>query len=100
MSRIKLAAPAMLLAALLASCGWHGTGTVVQKDFNKAYTSHTVSCHTVGKTTNCVPQSTYHDAEWKLKVRDSKGDEHWVEVPSEEYSNTAIGDSFTNGVDE
>lgn len=98
MNRIKLAALLTASAAILTACaGWHGSGTVVKKDYDKPYTSYS-SCSSSSK--NCHSTSTYHSAEWKLRVRDAEGDEHWVEVPEREYSETKIGDTFSNGVDE
>lgn len=97
MNRIKLAALLTASAAILTACGWHGSGTVVKKDYDKPYTSYS-SCSSTRK--NCHSTSTYHSAEWKLQIRDGKGKKHWVEVPEREYSEIKIGDAFSNGVDE
>lgn len=85
---------------VLAACGWHGTGTVVQKDYDRAWTQVTVQCHPIGTKgqTVCVPTTIYHSEQFRLKVRaeaDSKT--HWVGVDQHEYDSAKIGDAFSNG---
>lgn len=69
------------------------TGSVIQKGHDDAYTS----CTTTGKVTMCTP----HREKWTLKVRSSSNPDRtkWVTVPREQWSNTTIGQDFSNGAD-
>lgn len=94
MKRILL----LLAAALLAACGWQGTGTVVQKQYHPAWVQRQIQCHTVNKAAVCVPNNVYWPQSWKLKVRDSKDNKtHWVEVGEQEYNDHSVGSPFANG---
>jgi hypothetical protein len=87
----------IVAALVLAGCGWHGSGTVSQKDHDSAWVQITTTCHTYGKTTSCAPGTIYHPENWELRIRDAKGDKHWVDVTEAEYSAAKIGDAFSNG---
>lgn len=90
----------LIILALIASasCGWHGTGTVVEKDYHPAWVQIQTQCHTVGKSTVCVPNNIYHSESWSLKVRDqADAKTHWVDVSEQDYNSSAVGSSFSNG---
>ena len=93
----KLVALAVLF--VLGACGWHGSGTVIQKDYDAAWVQSTVSCHqTNGKGgVICVPETRYWPEEYRLRIRsDADGSAHWVSVSESEYSTASIGGSFSN----
>lgn len=99
----------LFLVVLTVSCGWHGTGTVVQKDYTQAWTQivHSETCSTYGTADHprrvCTPYTypLYHPQHWDIQVRDAKDNKkHWVGVSEYEYNNTVIGSTFTNGENE
>ena len=91
--------------ALVAACGWTGTGTVVQKDYDKAWTQHGTKqvCTTYGtpdrpqKSCSDVPDNHYWPESFQVQVKDGEGKKHWVDVPEREYDSLEVGDTFTNG---
>lgn len=84
------------LALTLTGC-WHGTGTVIRRDYHASWTSVTTSCSSTGKVTSCHPNITTYPESYDLLVRDSKGDEHWVSVSPGDYNSHPVGSTFTNG---
>lgn len=88
-----------LILVLLAGCGWHGTGTVVQKDYHSAWVQTTVVCHPIGSKgqTMCVPETHYWPEKFRLKIRSDDKKTHWVSVSDSEYSSASIGGAFSNG---
>jgi hypothetical protein len=88
-----------VLAVLLVGCNnWHGTGTVIQKDYDPPKTTSSQQCFKSSKTTStCVPTSSTQPERWTLKIRDHAGDTHSVSVSEGEYNGAKVGDAFTNG---
>jgi hypothetical protein len=87
---------ALLAVLVIGGCGWHGSGTVIQKDYDRPHYYTTSSCHTSGKTTICIPVNHYVGPNWRIKVRDSENKTHWVDVSEKEYDEYAIGAHFEN----
>lgn len=103
--RLKTLAVAALATAALAACSsWHGTGTVVQKSYEAAstWTTYESVCYSHNSSGACTfsmqqPHEHYEPEQWKLKVRDSEGKNHTVEVSETEYNQAVVGYQFTNG---
>jgi hypothetical protein len=81
---------------LLAGCGWHGTGTVTDKQHTDAYTTTSIQCGAYSATGGCavwVPITQWWPETWALLVHAADGD-HWVDVDSTDYQ-TRIGAAYT-----
>lgn len=89
----------LILLMFAVSCGWHGSGTVVAKDYDAAWVQMGTQCHATSKGSICVPNNIYWPESFQLQVKDAEGKKHWVDVSSVEYNRAAVGDSFANGSD-
>jgi hypothetical protein len=96
----------IVVAVTLSGCGWKGSGTVVERDYDRPYMSTTRDCttRTMGTgtrkrtTQTCRNRPVYHPASWSLLVRDEKDrSEHWVNVSQLEYMTHPVGSKFKNG---
>ena len=94
-----LAAAVLVLALLLAGCGWKGQGTVVEKLHSEPYTYTTTYCAAYDTKSNCTvwaPQVHYVPEVWGYRVRDLEGEEHDVETTYEDWAAHKVGDHFDN----
>jgi hypothetical protein len=91
----------IVVAALLSGCGWKGSGTVVERDYDRPYTTTTERCSTrttgTTRTRTCQNDPVYHPANFSLLVRDGKGENHWVSVSERDYNTHPVGSKFQNG---
>lgn len=81
---------AVLLAAVLTGCTWHGQGTVIHKDHQPRRTM------LIGKVISTKAEC------WRLIIRDDNlnrdphdSGEHETCVPKDRWEHTAIGQSIT-----
>jgi hypothetical protein len=97
-TRNLLAALGLTLGSvlLLAACGWHGTGTVSQRDYHPGY-SYMASYSCGPKSMRSCFEAREMPPVWQLTVRDSSGNTHRVDVSEHDYDNDPIGSTFTNG---
>lgn len=73
---------------------WISAGTVIDKDYNSAYTS---VYYTKSGNTN-IPHFIHRNESYKLKIKgekDGKVVEYWFECTEEEYQNYNIGDYYS-----
>lgn len=87
----------VLLVMFCVSCGWHGTGVVVEKNYDPAWVQTTTRCQIYGKTTICLPDTIYWPESWSIQVKDEANKKHWVDVSEQEYLSISVGSSYTNG---
>lgn len=90
--------------ALVTACGDSGSssGTVVEKDYDAAYTEKVTkkTCTgTIAQKNTCKKNNKkkgkYHPADWDLTIRDSSGEEHEIDVSKSVYEKYNVGDRYT-----
>ncbi|MCP2265552.1 hypothetical protein ACFQHV_01085 [Promicromonospora thailandica] len=90
--------PALAVAVVLAlaACAGPATdhGTVLEKKSSPGFYSVTQSCTSAGRTTTCVPITTWIPPDWDVKVRDEEGTEAWLDVSNAQFDALAIGDYY------
>jgi hypothetical protein len=102
-----------LAAFFVIGCGGPDSGEVFGKQYEPSRTwvsTYPVaagqSCYGTGTSRYCttnyiyVPYTNYDDEDWKLHIRDDKGDEGWVYVDQTTYHETKIGDWYGDQDDE
>ena len=100
---IRRAAQAAVLAAVLAvsACAGPATdhGTVLEKKSSPGFYNVIQSCTTTGRTTTCVPISTWIPPDWDVKVRDEEGTEAWLDVSHAQFDALTVGDYYDSTKD-
>ncbi len=72
-------------------------GTVIDKQYHRAYTSVTYQTIKTGNITSSIPIYRNVPESYQIKIQKEDGiklKECWIEIPSEEYSNLKIGDYY------
>jgi hypothetical protein len=96
---MKRALALLAVALLLSGCGWKGTGTVIQRDYEPPEIEYKEKCSTqttgTTKTRKCKKVREHDPAEWSILVKDDKdGQEHWFDVSEQEYNAHPEGSKY------
>ena len=90
---------AVLVILFVASCGWKGTGVVIEKIYSEDYyypSQQCISYNKDGMCTNYIWVQNYVPESFGYKVRDSKGEEHSVSTNKQDWETHKVGDKFDN----
>lgn len=95
---IALAILTIISIITLSGCGYgEKEGTIVDKKYTAAHTTHSVRAHRVGKITTTQPYTIHHPERYELYIEkedEGKTKGCWIIVTKEEYESYQIGDYY------